>query len=251
MSAPSPAADRNLLFGILALQMDFIGREALIAAMNAWVLDKSKALGQILLEQGKLTPLRLQLLEALVSEHLQAHQADAQQSLAALSSASSVRQALQGVADPDIQASLAHVTAAGEPKAEGTVSYHSAGPAAPGLRYRILRPHASGLGAVFVAEDTELHREVALKEIRKEHAGDNDSRGRFVLEAEITGGLEHPGIVPIHGLDQYGDGRPFYAMRFIKGDNLKEAIQRFHQRSPQRVRGRRLSRAGVLAPTRW
>src|SRR6516225_4457035 len=98
------AADRNLLFGILALQMDFIGRDDLIAAMNAWVLEKSTALGQILLDQGKLSPPRLQLLEALVSEHLQAHQGDAQESLAALSSdphsrvPPSVRQALQEVA---------------------------------------------------------------------------------------------------------------------------------------------------------
>jgi serine/threonine-protein kinase len=41
--------------------------------------------------------------------------------------------------------------------------------------------------------------------------------------------LEHPGIVPVYGLGQYADGRPFYAMRFIKGDNLKEAIRRFHE----------------------
>ena len=38
------------------------------------------------------------------------------------------------------------------------------------------------------------------------------------LEAEITGGLEHPGIVPVYGLGTDADGRPFYAMRFIKGD---------------------------------
>jgi serine/threonine protein kinase len=99
-----------------------------------------------------------------------------------------------------------------------------------GLRYRILRPHAKGgLGEVFVAEDQELHREVALKEIQEERAHDAVSRGRFLLEAEITGGLEHPGIVPVYGLGQYADGRPFYAMRFIKGDNLKEAIRRFHE----------------------
>src|SRR5467141_1058386 len=48
------SSDRNLLFGILALQMDFISRDALVAAMNAWVLDKAKNLGQILLEQGAL-----------------------------------------------------------------------------------------------------------------------------------------------------------------------------------------------------
>ncbi len=44
----------------------------------------------------------------------------------------------------------------------------------------------------------------------------------------MTGGLEHPGIVPVYGLGTYGDGRPYYAMRFIKGASLKEAIERFH-----------------------
>ena len=68
--APSSAADRNLLFGILALQMDFIDGPALIAALHAWVLAKAKPLGQILLEQGKLTPKRHDLLEELVREHL-------------------------------------------------------------------------------------------------------------------------------------------------------------------------------------
>ena len=82
---------------------------------------------------------------------------------------------------------------------------------------------------MFVAEDLELHREVALKEIQRQHADQDASRGRFVLEAEITGGLEHPGIVPVYGLGTYADGRPFYAMRFIKGDNLKHASDRFHQ----------------------
>ena len=93
----------------------------------------------------------------------------------------------------------------------------------------MLRPHAQGgLGAVFVALDTELHREVALKQILDQHADDPESRQRFLLEAEITGGLEHPGIVPVYGLGTYADGRPYYAMRFIRGDSLKEAIARFH-----------------------
>jgi tetratricopeptide (TPR) repeat protein/tRNA A-37 threonylcarbamoyl transferase component Bud32 len=99
-----------------------------------------------------------------------------------------------------------------------------------GQRFRILRPHAKGgLGEVFVARDEELHREVALKEIQQRHADHPDSRTRFLLEAEITGGLEHPGIVPVYGLGAYPDGRPYYAMRFIKGDSLKDAIGRFHQ----------------------
>ena len=53
-------------------------------------------------------------------------------------------------------------------------------------------------------------------------------RLRFLLEAEITGGLEHPGIVPVYGLGHHPDGRPFYAMRFVRGESLKEAVARFH-----------------------
>ena len=79
-----------------------------------------------------------------------------------------------------------------------------------------------------MASDEELHREVALKEIQQQFASDPDSRARFIQEAEITGGLEHPGIVPVYGLGQYDDGRPFYAMRFVRGDSLKEAVRRYH-----------------------
>jgi serine/threonine protein kinase len=97
------------------------------------------------------------------------------------------------------------------------------------------------LGEVFVAEDAELNREVALKEIQDRHADDPNSRARFLQEAQITGGLEHPGIVPVYGLGQYADGRPYYAMRFIEGNNLKDAIERFHQAdSPQRDAGERM-----------
>lgn len=98
-------------------------------------------------------------------------------------------------------------------------------------RYRILRLHArGGLGEVFVAEDMELGRQVALKEIQPQ-ADRESNRARFVLEAEITGGLEHPGIVPVYGLGQYADGRPYYAMRFIAGESMRDAIRRFHRAS--------------------
>jgi hypothetical protein len=111
------SADRNLLFGILALQMDFISRDALIQAMHAWVLEKSKDLGQILLEQKALGGDEHALLEALVQKHLHKHSNDPERSLAAVSSVGSVRQELQQIADADVQASLAHVSA-GRPAGE-------------------------------------------------------------------------------------------------------------------------------------
>src|SRR3954453_10574071 len=96
-----PAADRNLLFGILALQMNFISRDALVAAMHAWVLDKHKPLGQILLEQGQLTAEQLQALDVLIVQHLKAHGDDPQQSLRALPDKSAVQSLLAPVADAD------------------------------------------------------------------------------------------------------------------------------------------------------
>jgi serine/threonine-protein kinase len=96
-------------------------------------------------------------------------------------------------------------------------------------RYRIIQPHAyGGLGEVFLARDGELGREVALKRIRPRRADDPLARRRFIAEAAVTARLEHPGIVPVHGLVEDADGRPAYAMRFIQGDTLADAIAKFH-----------------------
>src|ERR1700682_3359764 len=98
------AADRNLLFGVLALQMDFIKREQLIAAMQAWVFDKSKPLGAILCAQKALAEDKRALLEALVQAHLAQHGNDPEKSLAAISSVASVKNDLEKIADADVQA---------------------------------------------------------------------------------------------------------------------------------------------------
>ena len=94
------------------------------------------------------------------------------------------------------------------------------------LRFRVLRPLGKGgLGEVQVALDEELNREVALKEIQARHLDSGDSVARFLLEAEVTGRLEHPGVVPVYSLGRHADGRPYYAMRLIKGETLHDAIK--------------------------
>jgi serine/threonine protein kinase len=104
-----------------------------------------------------------------------------------------------------------------------------------GARYRPLRFHAAGgLGRVFLARDEELGRDVALKRIQGQAAERDDCRQRFVDEAEITGRLEHPGIVPVYGMGMDASGQPFYAMRFIQGTSLKDALGALHtNRDPQ------------------
>jgi serine/threonine-protein kinase len=104
------------------------------------------------------------------------------------------------------------------------------GPVPGGLRYSLLALHAKGgLGEVYLARDAELNREVALKQMQPHLADQPDLRRRFLLEAEVTGRLEHPGIVPVYGLGVDARGRPFYAMRFIRGESLQQAIDGFHK----------------------
>jgi serine/threonine protein kinase/predicted negative regulator of RcsB-dependent stress response len=286
---PRPS-DRNLLFGILALQMDFVAKTALIEGMQAWLLDKDKPLGELLCERGALTSENRGLLEPLVDAHVRQHGGDAQNSLAALSSDGGLQASLRQVNDSDIQGSLsllpqpepplppevgflssaalpvkadgADLELDGKLQADGQIAPkpidqvgddRPAGDSSPAvptdardqetlipgtldqldepkMRFRILRPHAEGgLGRVHVALDQELNREVAFKEIKFEYARRRDAQSRFVVEAEVTGGLEHPGIVPVYGLGHFPDGRPFYAMRFIRGQSLHEAIREFYQ----------------------
>lgn len=98
-----------------------------------------------------------------------------------------------------------------------------------GSRLRILKAHKEGgLGKVSLAHDIELNRRVAFKEIKMQLADNAELRKRFLREAEITGRLEHPGIVPVYGLGAYGDGRPYYAMRFIEGRSLRDHIAEYH-----------------------
>jgi serine/threonine protein kinase len=224
------AADRDLLFGLLALQVGLIDQGQLVAAFQAWAHDRDRGLADHLAARGDLDPDQRAAVEAMAALHVKKYGGDPEKSLAAIPAGPSTRERLAALGDPELTGTVAHLgSGSTEPYADRTATYAVGAATSDGQRFRVLRPHArGGLGAVFVAVDEELHREVALKQILDDRADDPVSRQRFLVEAEVTGGLEHPGIVPVYGLGAYGDGRPFYAMRFIKGDSLKEAIAAFH-----------------------
>jgi serine/threonine protein kinase len=96
-----------------------------------------------------------------------------------------------------------------------------------------IRLHAKGgLGIVCVANDSQLHRDVAVKFMKERPEGQDEARLELIREAEVTGKLEHPGVVPVYGLGQRADGQPFYVMRFIRGESMESAIARFHRPAP-------------------
>jgi serine/threonine protein kinase/formylglycine-generating enzyme required for sulfatase activity len=216
----SPLAARTVLHSVLAVQLGFISKEQSALVIQRWAANRSQSAADAINSVAGHLEDEHELLNALVEKMLSRHGGDAIASLAALSGDDSWIHDLSVDASEDINACIRIIGASAAPRA---VSGKSGG-----SRYRVLRPHArGGLGEVFVAYDEELSRDVALKEIQ-EHAGSAENQKRFMREAQITGNLEHPGIVPIYGLGTYDDGRPYYAMRFVHGDSLKSAIKQFH-----------------------
>lgn len=115
--------------------------------------------------------------------------------------------------------------------------------------YDLRAVHAKGgLGEVWRARDRQLNRDVAVKAIRREIAGSIPARHRFLAEARIAGGLQHPNIIPIYQMGS-DETAPFYAMRFVDGRTMSDAIREFHHssgsRADRRLKARRLLTAVV------
>ena len=99
-------------------------------------------------------------------------------------------------------------------------------------RYEIIRKLGQGgLGRVWLARDINLNRHVALKEISHKAGASETVVERFKHEAEITGRLDHPSIVPIYQLgEDLESGRAFYTMRFLGRTTLQDSISEYHER---------------------
>lgn len=221
---------RNLLYGILGLQINLISEDQLLIAFRELTSPSAKetTMRGIFKTKFGIKDELLQALDTLVDDHLEKHDGD---SNASLSSISLVTEGLHHDltdAIPDLGSILSISQNQSISPVELTVSATVGQPSSDG-RFQILRDHArGGLGEVFVALDQELDREVALKKIRGE-LDSPDQRERFLREAEVTGKLEHPGIVPVYGIGTDANNRPFYVMRFIRGKSLRDAIKHFHR----------------------
>lgn len=228
LSGSTRQTDRNLLLGVLAMQLDFVTSAELISAMYDWGRSRQTPLEDLLQQRGALEQADKDALLAVVRRHIARNEGPGN-SLGKLCAdserARNLAEDLHRLEDQEICQSLAFVSKQLRPPHEIS-TLPDPQQVSSDRRYRILRPHArGGLGQVSVALDQELDREVAFKEIIEGRAADQAHRQRFLFEAQVTGGLEHPGVVPVYGLGAYEDGRPFYAMRFIKGDSLAAAVR--------------------------
>jgi eukaryotic-like serine/threonine-protein kinase len=82
-----------------------------------------------------------------------------------------------------------------------------------------------GMGAILKGRDVALGRDLAVKILLERHRNKAGLIRRFVLEARIAGQLQHPGMVPVHELGALVDGRPYFAMKLVKGRTLEELLK--------------------------
>jgi eukaryotic-like serine/threonine-protein kinase len=219
--------DQNLLFGVLALQLEFIDAQQFAEACGVWATRKETGLGDVLLERGWIDAEAKRQVEELLDRKLRKHRGDARTALGTVADAN-LRNVLHNLKDRDVDETLSllapapgYIRVSDEIIAVGEERSH----------YTLSRMHdQGGLGRVWIAHDRKLHREVALKEIRPDATVNAQSRQRFVREAQIASQLQHPNIVPVYELGHDVKTRlPFYTMRFMSGQELAKAIDEYHR----------------------
>ena len=223
-------ADHSFLYGVVALQAALVDSQQFNEVIHAsieWDAQRDGPFTDLLIQRGWIRPDDRAHLDYLVERKLQAHAGDTKASVASVTH--EIEHSLGSLRSDRVQRSLV-----ASPGAENsTPSASGVTRTSPGEdRYTLTKLHATGgIGRVWMARDGQMGRDVALKELRPEQADDAVLRARFLREAQITGQLEHPGIVPVYELARRPDtGRPFYTMRLVKGRTLGEAAEAYHQK---------------------
>jgi serine/threonine-protein kinase len=220
--------DRNLLVAVIALQLDILDQSQFAEVCAVWALTMDRPIDELLEERGWITREDRQEITRNLERKLRKHCGDIHASLAATAD-TSVREILRSIDQPAIRQSIDEL-----PPATGHILATLILPEGTKRtleRYTLSRVHGEGgLGRVWLARDTDLNRNVALKEVRVGKSADARYLRRFLKEAQVTGQLEHPNIVPVYELARRkDDDQPFYTMRFVEGRTLAKEIAGFHE----------------------
>lgn len=213
--------ERQLLLGAKAVEQQLITAEELASGAAAWADRESQGLLTHLEQVAELDDAKRSKLRELFGAFADSLAFEIAESIDD-SFFGKLNSALGDVDNDQLKASIARW----QQVAEESTSLQLV---SEDERFRIISEHArGGLGEVLLAKDLQLNRQVALKRIREKWADHQHAKSRFQLEAEITGRLEHPGVVPVYALGQRADGEIYYAMRFIRGESLEAATEEFH-----------------------
>ncbi len=200
----SRLSEQHWQLAAMAIQADLIDSVQLSQAITAWADQPDRSLVALLIEQNSLSAADLPFLEALLLRNATGH-------------SSTLNSLAESTTD---SRSAPNVFSQDEPARTNTTNTL--------ISSVVLNVDQSlaqgGIGKVDIAVDNGLNRRVAMKRIQPKYALDFKARLRFAQEAEITGELEHPAIVPIYHYGISENGEPFYSMRLIEGQTLRELV---------------------------
>lgn len=247
--------DRNLLFGVMAVQLKFVTPQVLMEAAAAWAINPKSTLKAYLLERGIVSVKVSEMIDGLLDEQVQAHHGDVHATLRSFGGDRAVQESFAASAvlihkdapalesfggdsvsrlpaDKDARPLSAGSRGEGDGVLEDTERLTLEHPG----RYAVKGEHSrGGIGRVLIATDAHIGREIAIKELLPDASlgtpsVDTGSKktaaalARFLREARITGQLEHPAIVPVYELGRRADGTIYYTMKFVRGKTLGLAI---------------------------
>jgi serine/threonine protein kinase len=228
------------LVASFAHRLGYIDDVQLAAACAVWRRDQSRSLVDLLVACGAIDSSAQKILTEMVKTHLAKYGEDAEACYAgilekgwvpsvlvdeAAVSASNVGETIEPVKPvPSVPGPWAD---------DATVTISLGSYSSGGSRYRLgRRIGAGGQGEVYEALDTELNRDVLLKQVVAKHANDPESRGQFLRETRTGANLEHPGIVPVYDIGQHPGGQLFQVMRYFRPGSLHKKIANYYLASP-------------------
>ena len=224
----------DLLVGVLLVQTGTLAPQQLATAAVNWTREPvATSLIDWLRKQDVISEKSARFLDDLVKEVLRLVEGDCDLAIEHLGGEAQITRAFLGVFNSRGEA--AQTLARG-----GSAATNFRDPASipcvhenPG-RYTMEAEYArGGMGRILIVHDEHLQREVAMKVLLDEESAFDTSEqshmasllARFVREAQVTGRLEHPAIVPVHELGRRTDGSIYYTMKFVRGRNMADAIK--------------------------
>jgi len=232
----------------MAMQLEFIDSRQFADACGLWSLDKTRSLADILGDQKWLNDAERKVVEDLIQRKLKKHGGDPRETLGAEADMNA-RDSMRDIEDDAVNRtlsflppSMAHVRVH---QVKDTLHYEPE----TRSRYTLTRIHGEGgVGRVWRAHDNRLNRQVALKEIRPDHKVSVSSWQRFIKEAQVTGQLEHPNIVPVYEMTtgEKETDETFYTMRFVNGRTLGAEITEYKRKKRRAGKTNRLQLRRLL-----
>jgi WD40 repeat protein/serine/threonine protein kinase len=231
--------DQNLLFGVFSVQFGLITKDAFVEATAGWAIEPEVELPERLAELDALSAENCQFVDRLTDEAIKYHRGDPKAALDSVDGDDYSSRIIEEFADAGVRDVLSTILGLPESVSPASIDEIRAVEEEAG-RYTTKGEHSrGGMGRILVVHDEFLDRDIALKELLPERTvAPSEAKGssgpvggsgvflaRFLREAQVTGQLEHPSIVPVYELGRRSDGTVYYTMKLVRGRTIYEALK--------------------------